>query len=46
MTVEERLQNRVAKTESTTDLEPNDTGQKQNKRAGKKNCHPVPLNCG
>ena len=33
-TVDERLQNRVAKNESTSDLESSDTGQKQNERAG------------
>ena len=36
MTVVERLQRRVAKNESTTDLESSDTGQKPNKRAAKK----------
>ena len=48
MTVEERLQNRVAGNESTTDLETSGTGQKPNGRAGKKtvNCQqPVPLIC-
>ena len=39
MTADERLQNRAAKNESTTDLESSDTGQKRNERAGKKNCH-------
>ena len=45
MTVEERLQNQVAKNESATELESSDTGQKPNERAGKKTvtcCHPVP----
>ena len=45
MTVEERLQNRVAKNESTTGLESTDTGQKPNEKSGKKTvtcCHPVP----
>ena len=42
MTVEERLQNRVAKNVSTTDLESCDTGQKPNERFGKKNCHLLP----
>ena len=45
ITVEERLQNRVAGNESTSDWESSDTGQKPNARAGKKNvicCHPVP----
>ena len=44
MTVEERLQNRVAKNESATDLESSDTGQKLNERAGEKTvtcCQPV-----
>ena len=36
MTKEERLQNQVAKNESTTDLESSDTAQKPNGRAGKK----------
>ena len=36
MTAEERLQNRVAKNESTTDLESSDTGQKPNGKAGKR----------
>ena len=45
MTVEERLQNGLAKNETTIDLESSDTGQKPNERAGKKTvtcCHPVP----
>ena len=42
MTVEEQLQNRVAKNESTTDLESSDTGQKSNEKAGKKNCPLLP----
>ena len=45
MTVEEWLQNRVAKHESAADLESSDTGQKPKERAGKKTvtcCHPVP----
>ena len=36
MTVEEQLQNRVAKNKSTTDLESSDTGQKPKERADKK----------
>ena len=36
------MQKRVAKNESTTDLESSDTGQKPNERAGKKNCHLMP----
>ena len=39
MTVEERLQNRVAGNESTTDLESSDDGQKPNERTGRKKCH-------
>ena len=35
LTVEERLQNRVAGNDSTTDLESNDTGQKPNASVGK-----------
>ena len=34
--MEERLQNRVAGNESTSDLESSDTEQKPNARAGKK----------
>ena len=36
MTVEERLQKRVAKNDSTTDLESSDTGQNQTKELAKK----------
>ena len=36
VTAEERLQNRAAKNESTTDLESSDTGQKPNEKAGKR----------
>ena len=36
LTVEERLQNRVAGNDSTTDLVSNDTGQKPNGSGGKK----------
>ena len=36
MNVEERLQNRVAKNESTTDLESKENGQKQTKKRAKK----------
>ena len=48
MTEEERLQNRVAKKESSTDFDSSDTGQKPNERAVKKIitcCHPVPYIC-
>ena len=45
MTWEERLQNRVAKNESTIDLESSDTGQKPNKRAGKKELSPAAIQC-
>ena len=44
MTVEERLQNREAGNESTTDLESSDTGQKPNARAGKK-LSPTAIHC-
>ena len=44
MTVEERLQNGLAKNESTTDLEPSDTEQKPNERAGKKKS-PAAIQC-
>ena len=37
MTVEERLQNRVAGNESTTDLESSDTGQKPKEELAKNN---------
>ena len=45
MTVEERWQNRVAKNESTVDLESTDTGQKPNTRAGKKELSPAAIQC-
>ena len=45
MTVEERLQNRVAGNESPTDLKPIDTGQKPNKRAGKNKPSPAAIQC-
>ena len=44
MTVEGRLQNRVAKNESTINLESSDTGQKSNERAGKK-LSPAAIQC-
>ena len=45
MTVEERLQNRVAKSESTADLEYSESGQKPNERGGKKNQSPAATQC-
>ena len=45
MTVEERLQSRVAGKESSADLESSDTEQKPNERAGKKKFSPAPIQC-
>ena len=42
MTVEERLQIRIARNESTTDSESSDTGQNPNARDRKTNCHLQP----
>ena len=44
MTVDERLQNRVAKNESTTDLNLVILGKNQTKELAKKNCHLQPSN--
>ena len=45
MTVDEWLQNRVAKNESTTDFESSDTGQKPNERSGKIKLSPAAIQC-
>ena len=42
MTAEERLQNRVDKNESTTDLESSDTWAKTKRKSQQKNCHLMP----
>ena len=45
MVVEERFQNRVAKNESTTDLESSDTGQKTKRKSWQKKLSPAAIQC-